>query len=445
MARLAILLALCAMCRLNWAQNGYNYDRPDSGLGIASTSRPGFPGTSPAGYPTPSGFGGVAGSTTPSYQFGSTGYPSGRPSGPGFGQPGTVGPTGSAGYPAAGQPDFIGTGSFQGTSVGGTGFGNVGTGSGFTGDNVGFPSIGSRPTSGGAGQQRPTGGIGSVQPSPSGPAGDSVGRPGGSSNDGQYEGGDYSAIPGEPGVDYPIFSEIPETSFDCKQQPYPGYYADVEAQCQVFHICALNRTFDFLCPNGTIFSQEHFVCVWWNQFDCASAPGLFEKNANLYDTPQGSRLPSDGYPGGQPGTAPGVGSPTGPTAGGAPYPGRTQGGRPSGGQIGGLPGASPIGIPGGSPVGPPTGASLGPQGTAPGYPTGPAGGYPSARPTGGFQQGGQIPSNVPTGYPAAGVPTGPAFPSGPSQQGYPAPGQPEGQFSPSPQLPTREYLPPRQG
>lgn len=63
----------------------------------------------------------------------------------------------------------------------------------------------------------------------------------------------------------------------------PGYYADVEAQCQVFHICALNTTFNFLCPNGTIFSQEHLVCVWWNQFDCNSAPALYGNNANIYD------------------------------------------------------------------------------------------------------------------------------------------------------------------
>lgn len=102
-------------------------------------------------------------------------------------------------------------------------------------------------------------------------------------NDGSYPGGDYSAIPGVPGQDYPIYTEIPKTSFDCKQQQYPGYYADVEAQCQVFHICALNTTFNFLCPNGTIFSQEHLVCVWWNQFDCSSAPSLYGNNAYIYD------------------------------------------------------------------------------------------------------------------------------------------------------------------
>ena len=40
-------------------------------------------------------------------------------------------------------------------------------------------------------------------------------------------------IPGDPGVDYPVFSEVPHTDFNCAQQEYPGIYTDVEAQCQV--------------------------------------------------------------------------------------------------------------------------------------------------------------------------------------------------------------------
>merc|ERR1711892_336820 len=46
------------------------------------------------------------------------------------------------------------------------------------------------------------------------------------------------AIPGTPGEDYPIFSEVPETSFLCDGQADGGYYADPEAECQAFHICA---------------------------------------------------------------------------------------------------------------------------------------------------------------------------------------------------------------
>lgn len=41
------------------------------------------------------------------------------------------------------------------------------------------------------------------------------------------------SIPGVPNDDYPTYTEIPETGFKCSDKQYPGYYADVEAQCQV--------------------------------------------------------------------------------------------------------------------------------------------------------------------------------------------------------------------
>ncbi|EDV48123.1 uncharacterized protein LOC6552981 [Drosophila erecta] len=117
------------------------------------------------------------------------------------------------------------------------------------------------------------------------PGGSPIRVPSGTGDSGDYNDsdGDYSAIPGVPGVDYPIYAQVPRTNFDCAQQPLPGYYADIEAQCQVFHICALNRTYSFLCPNGTVFSQETLVCVWWNQYDCVSAPSLYANNAYIYD------------------------------------------------------------------------------------------------------------------------------------------------------------------
>ena len=37
---------------------------------------------------------------------------------------------------------------------------------------------------------------------------------------------------------------------------------------QAFHVCALGDmdggllTYSFLCPNGTIFNQEYFICDW---------------------------------------------------------------------------------------------------------------------------------------------------------------------------------------
>merc|ERR1712083_945412 len=46
-----------------------------------------------------------------------------------------------------------------------------------------------------------------------------------------------NSIPGVPGEDYPIYSEVPESGFTCDGQVDGGYYADPEAECQAFHIC----------------------------------------------------------------------------------------------------------------------------------------------------------------------------------------------------------------
>ena len=80
-------------------------------------------------------------------------------------------------------------------------------------------------------------------------------------------------IPGFPGEDYPIFATPPETSFLCDGY-IQGYYADPEAECQAFHICADFGTGDLtkyslLCPNGTLFNQQYFICDWWFNVDCS--------------------------------------------------------------------------------------------------------------------------------------------------------------------------------
>ena len=40
-------------------------------------------------------------------------------------------------------------------------------------------------------------------------------------------------IPGEAGTDYPVYTSVPDTGFNCAQQEYPGIYADTQADCQV--------------------------------------------------------------------------------------------------------------------------------------------------------------------------------------------------------------------
>jgi len=92
-------------------------------------------------------------------------------------------------------------------------------------------------------------------------------------------------IPGVPGEDYPIFVNPPETSFDCNEQ-IEGYYADTDADCQSFHICAPDGSnsllkYSFLCPNGTLFNQQYFICDWWFNVDCSQAPTFYSLNADI--------------------------------------------------------------------------------------------------------------------------------------------------------------------
>uniref|UniRef100_A0A034V053 Coiled-coil domain-containing protein 93 n=1 Tax=Bactrocera dorsalis TaxID=27457 RepID=A0A034V053_BACDO len=89
-------------------------------------------------------------------------------------------------------------------------------------------------------------------------------------------------IPGEPEVDYPIYSEVPKTSFECTGK-HEGYYADMETRCQAFRICAHTargtQGFGFLCPNGTLFSQKNFVCDWYRNVNCAESEQYYSKNS----------------------------------------------------------------------------------------------------------------------------------------------------------------------
>jgi len=95
-----------------------------------------------------------------------------------------------------------------------------------------------------------------------------------------------SNIPGVPGEDYPIYAEVPESGFTCEGQVDGGYYADPEAECQAFHICTADGAgglakYSFLCPNGTLFNQNYFICDWWFNFDCSTAEDLYSLNDEI--------------------------------------------------------------------------------------------------------------------------------------------------------------------
>merc|ERR1712098_433713 len=119
-----------------------------------------------------------------------------------------------------------------------------------------------------------------------GGAGGRAGAGGGFGLGGGGEGSLEETIPGIPGEDYPIFSEVPETSFFCDGQVDGGYYGDPEAECQAFHICASDGNggltkYSFLCPNGTLFNQQYFVCDWWFNVDCSTTEDFYSLNDEI--------------------------------------------------------------------------------------------------------------------------------------------------------------------
>jgi len=102
-----------------------------------------------------------------------------------------------------------------------------------------------------------------------------------------------NSVPGEPGVDYPVLASIQESSFTCEGLVMGGYYADPEQDCQAYHVCLQDADLalypvSFLCPNGTVFNQQIFVCDWWFNVDCAASEGLYGAAEGAFGTAGGS-------------------------------------------------------------------------------------------------------------------------------------------------------------
>ncbi|KAL0133914.1 hypothetical protein PUN28_001096 [Cardiocondyla obscurior] len=60
-----------------------------------------------------------------------------------------------------------------------------------------------------------------------------------------------------------IREDIVDT-FSCQDRIY-GYYADMENECQIFHVCMPqtrgSTRWSFICPAETVFNQATFVCT----------------------------------------------------------------------------------------------------------------------------------------------------------------------------------------
>ncbi|KAL1495037.1 hypothetical protein ABEB36_010522 [Hypothenemus hampei] len=95
----------------------------------------------------------------------------------------------------------------------------------------------------------------------------------------------FTALSLEPG--FLDFDNLPDTNFTCHGKVIGGYYADIETNCQMFHVCTKgqageNMDIRFLCLNGTVFDQETRVCERIEEVDCSKSEQFYRLNLDLY-------------------------------------------------------------------------------------------------------------------------------------------------------------------
>ncbi|KAL4706281.1 hypothetical protein ACJJTC_017448 [Scirpophaga incertulas] len=91
-------------------------------------------------------------------------------------------------------------------------------------------------------------------------------------------------------------------TFSCENRTY-GYYADVDNDCQVFHVCLPSQTpsgrnityrWSFICPTETIFNQEVLVCTRARDaIPCEESPMFFYVNMDIGKVPEDTQERDD--------------------------------------------------------------------------------------------------------------------------------------------------------
>ncbi|XP_055936954.1 uncharacterized protein LOC129966540 [Argiope bruennichi] len=111
---------------------------------------------------------------------------------------------------------------------------------------------------------------------------------------GKFSAEDVASFRGIPGVNFPDYEDIPSTPFTCFDKQYlPGFYADMDTGCQVFHMCFENRKVSFLCPVGTVFNQALLTCDYWHHSDCSRTPLHYSSNVGIGYNPNRGQNPHD--------------------------------------------------------------------------------------------------------------------------------------------------------
>ncbi|XP_072937672.1 uncharacterized protein [Epargyreus clarus] len=89
-------------------------------------------------------------------------------------------------------------------------------------------------------------------------------------------------------------------TFSCENRTY-GYYADVDNDCQIFHVCLTSKgargrnttyKWSFICPKETVFNQEVLVCTRPREsIPCEDSSLYYDLNLEIgkIDEPDGEK------------------------------------------------------------------------------------------------------------------------------------------------------------
>jgi len=79
-------------------------------------------------------------------------------------------------------------------------------------------------------------------------------------------------------ADVSELGKLPKTKFSCQGRA-PGYYADIEAGCTIYHMCdESGRQYTNRCPNATLFQQRMLICDHWYMVKCESSEKDYKAN-----------------------------------------------------------------------------------------------------------------------------------------------------------------------
>ncbi|XP_054163387.1 uncharacterized protein LOC128961201, partial [Oppia nitens] len=81
-----------------------------------------------------------------------------------------------------------------------------------------------------------------------------------------------------------IGNQTANSTFRCEYMRYFGYYADINTNCRVFHVCTPDgRKSTFICPYGLLFNQKLTVCDWSRNVDCRQSIQFYDTNNLKFD------------------------------------------------------------------------------------------------------------------------------------------------------------------